>query len=125
MKRLWIALVCILISAVLCTFEIIYTYNSTDYLNNMVAKAKTQLNSGKGVLAASTLNEARDFWQGRKGVTSVFLHHDRIDDIDVQLLSAAYACEKADADSEIKLIQLQIQLGQIWSMERPTIENIL
>lgn len=125
MKRVWMALTCFLIAAVLCIIEIVYTFGSTDKLYNMVKQAKAQLDSGQEASAALILNEAEDFWQGRKGIASIFLHHDRIDDIEVQLSSAAYSCQITAADAEIRLIELQAQLEQIWRMEIPTIENIL
>lgn len=124
MKRFWMALTCFLIAAVLCVVEIVYTLGSTDKLYNMIAQAESQLNSGQPDSAALILNDAADFWQGRKGVASVFLHHDRIDDIELRLSSAAYACKTTSADAEIRLLELQAQLEQIWRMEIPTPENI-
>lgn len=127
MKRLWLALVCFIIAASLCTFEIIYTTASANELNKLVSQAREEFDSGKGKpdKAAHTLERACKLWEEREQVMNMFLYHDSVEQVGVGIKCAKslVASEKEEADSQ--MIEILGLLETIKKAEQPTIENIL
>lgn len=126
MKRLWLALVCFIITASLCTFEIIYATSSVNELNKLVSQAREEFDSGKGESgkAAHILDRACKLWEEREQVMNMFLYHDSVERVGVGIKCAKslVASEKEEADSQ--MIEILGLLETIKKSEQPTIENI-
>ena len=126
MKRIWSALVCLVLALSLCVFEIVYTTGSADELGRMIESAREQYTAGDGAEGTvRILDCAIDFWSGRESVMNMFLYHDRVDDVGVKLKKAKSLAKKKSEYAEAEMIEAAEALKNIKDSELPEPENIL
>lgn len=126
LKRIWSAIICFLLAAVLCIFEIVYTTSNTNELYEMITKAREEFDGGNGDIkkTSETLSKARELWREKESIMNMFLYHDRIDDVGTKIECAKSLAESNNAMADAEMLEALSTLSTMKKLELPTIENI-
>lgn len=125
MKRLWVALIIAVISAGLCTAEMIYTLSETNKAEKVVAQAVQAYHDGDREEAANRINKLSDDWSEQQSYLNVFLYHDLVENIGISLGAAKKYIETDNSEFIVECEKVQQLLRAMKDAELPKFENIL
>ncbi|MCQ4022523.1 MULTISPECIES: DUF4363 family protein [unclassified Ruminococcus] len=127
MKRLWSAFACLVIALSLCAFEMIYTTSAADGLEKIVLQARREFKSGSGGSdkAVKTLERAEKFWDERESVMNMFLYHDSIEMVGVELECAKSLAMSDNYEADVSMLEVLGLIKSIREDEQPAVDNIL
>ncbi len=126
MKRIRISIILLIISAVVCTVQFIYVYNSS---NNFIADIENIEENYRNKDYETALKMSSDTfnkWKRNAGLTNLFLYHDYVDEITSNMEQMAiYAAYRKDVEFFSVSSQLKKQIASLKDSEIPNIENII
>lgn len=126
MKRVWVALVMMCTVFALCITELIIANKMTDHLSETLEKAQNCVKEQQIEQALQYSDRVAEDWEHYHKILSMFLIHDRLEQIDQSLavLDTNLKCEQYD-DFLSEASRTTAQLEHIKDTELPTIQNIL
>ena len=126
MKRLWVAIVLLLICGALAVTEYAVVQNDYNYFTNSLNKAD-ELISSKEYKKVLTLVERTQYeWQSSQQTLNIFLLHEDIEGIDNALSELMEYAQKKDREEFLSLSsKTKRQLLCLKQSELPILENIM
>lgn len=125
MKRLFIAIIIGIIAITVSSFELIYTTTSTNQLMHDIDKATTYYKFGDVKNASLLIEKSQKNWINRKSILDIFLYHDIVDEITVDLTTATIHLENNNRDFLVSCALIEEHLSTLANSEYPYLENIL
>ena len=126
MKRLFTALVLLVITAGICTFEFtLVRENSTKYINGIEGIEKS-FSRGEKEDALSLTHNINSTWKDSVGSMDMLLYHDYVDDISNNFTKLELYIQKDDETAFYSTCrELKNQLDSLRKSEIPSLENIV
>ncbi|MBQ9518091.1 MAG: DUF4363 family protein [Eubacterium sp.] len=120
MKRLWFAIIFLIVTATLCTGEQLYIEDFYRDMSSQITAAEKALDSGNEKEFRSAEHELEEIWQQKNDLLYAVGEHHALDGIAVQIRSMPYG-----KGEEIKeLHSLRAQLFAYYENEKISFPNI-
>lgn len=120
MKRLWFAVVFLIISAILCVGEQVYISNVYNEMNAKINAAEAAYESGDYAGYEQETDEIKKLWSQKNDLLFALGGHSILDTIAIQVRSMPY--NKGDEIKELHA--LKAQLYAYYANERITLSNV-
>ena len=126
LKRLWSAFACLVLALSLCIFEVIYATSASDELYGIVSQARREFDCGSGDIkkTVKSIDKAKKAWEEREAIMNMFLYHDNVDRIGVELECAKSLAKCGNEEADARLLEVLDNLATIKKSEQPVVENI-
>ena len=125
MKEIVIILIIIIVVFFANDISCKYIYNSTNELINELEEFKIKIIQEKEAQTISKINDIDKKWKETKEVLSVFVHHNHIDDVDVNLVAIKAGIEMSEIDNIMVEIDKTIfALTDIQEINKLKMKNI-
>lgn len=126
MKRLIIAIILLLITAGLCSFEFILNTKESENAAEYLALAQEQANSGDKSNALKTMEKLIKLWESKVESMLIFISHEKPDEIGESLAVAESYLKSEDfPEFYAECKRIENKLEHFRNLEIPTVNNIL
>lgn len=126
MKRIRISIILLIISAVVCTVQFIYVYNSSNNFISDIENIEENYINKDYEAALKMSSDTFKKWKRNTKLCNLFLYHDYIDEITSNMEQMTiYAAYKKDVEFFSVSSQLKRQITSLKDSEIPNIENIV
>lgn len=125
MKRLWAALILLVLLVTACIIGICHTRNVTADMVRTVSQAKAAQERGDTKAAFRLSEKARGDWRGKHRVLCVYMVHNRLEEVDQTLSALPELCRNGAKDAFLSECDKGLaQLSYLDESEIPNLENI-
>ncbi|MBE6719904.1 MAG: DUF4363 family protein [Ruminococcaceae bacterium] len=121
MKRLWFAIVFLVLAAVLCTGEQMYICDVYTQMNEKINAAETALTKNDKKEYIKKTDEIAELWDSKNDLLYAVSEHGVLDTLAVQIRSMPYG----EGDETKELHSLKAQLFAYYENERISLSNLL
>ncbi len=126
MKRIWVALVLLIICSTFAFAEFIIVHSKSSELYDSVVNAETHFLNKEYKTSFDILNDAVEKWENSEKILNVFLSHEKVDEIEERLCELSkYAENKDKALFYATLEKTKRQLLCLKQSELPSLKNIM
>lgn len=126
MKRLWVAVILLLICGAFSTAEFITVRKNCDYYTQLLDTAEAYISSKEYSEASAIIESAQHQWESTQKTLNVFLLHEEAESIGENLAQLnENANEKDRAKFKSVADKIKRQLLRLKQSELPDFENIL
>lgn len=126
MKRIYVALILLLLSTLFCTFEFIYISQTTDKYTKSIELIEKTIDNENYNKAEDIIKKTVNDWNDSVSTIDMLLYHDYIDDISYSMASIPKYLElKEYNEIVITCTKIKEQLNSLKKSELPLIENII
>ncbi len=126
MKRIWVAVVLLLICASLAVSEFMIVDNKYEKFSNALKKSGDYFSAKEYTKSYELLNDTKEQWEESEGVLNVFLSHTKVDEIEESLSElASFAKAKEKSHFYATFEKTKRQLLCLKQSELPNLENIM
>jgi len=125
LKRIYIALILIIISAVVCILEFRFVTKTSEMYIKRIERIEREYNSDK-YKALKLCNELSKDWEISASPMDTFLYHDYVDDISKNTGKLEILIKEEDTSAfETTCEEIKKQLESLKKSEIPSLENII
>lgn len=121
MKRLWFAVIFLVLAGVMCFCEQAYINSFYSEISEKISTAETALDKNDIMLYEKSADEIAKLWSDKNDFLYAFGEHAQLDNIAVLIRSMPY--DKGDEKKELH--SLRAQLKAYYENERISLSNIL
>lgn len=126
MKRIWVAIILLLICSVISATEYITVDKSCEKYTEILDNAEKYISDEEYKEAADTIESAQYSWEKSKKTLNVFLIHKDADDISENFAKLRESAEEKNKDTFVSVSKkTKRQLLRLKQSELPDLENIL
>lgn len=125
MKRMWVALVLLILAVTVCGIGIYNTQKVTAEMIQTVSQAKSAQEKGDDKAACKLSEKAEDDWREAHSVLCTYMVHARLEEIDQTLSTLPELCRNGAKDAFLSECDRSLtQFSYLTEAEMPSIGNI-
>lgn len=102
-----------------------YAADTRDILLTMTEEARAYIEQEDAQALYLQAEKMSAFVEGRQAVLSLYVRHDELEKLEVQLISLTAQARSGDTDVSILLAQIDFIANHIYERELPEINNLL
>lgn len=126
LKRIYTAIVLLIVVAILCTAEYTCVKHSSDEFIMKLESIEEAVRNGDVATARAQAERINDDWRETASTVDMLLYHDYVDEISAELaVLPAYIGSDEDAELFATCKRAKKRLTSLKESEKPTPENII